>query len=434
MKRHVTHRIFLAGIAVLAVAVVAAVVAFPGEAELARRAERQLTEKLGVPVEIGRLHWQLLPKPMVEVFDATTRQDQPVVVRHLAAWPRIGRLWHREIAFDRVVLEGVDIPQQSVKDIGERMASQDQAGGFFHLGDQPLRQVEFHDLTWIGRRKISLGFDGRIDFDTGWRPRAAEVSLVDAQPPARLALQRTDDQDDYKTDIDIAGGTWSGSLAVTQASGIYRIDGTLEPKNIELKQLLETLKRKPVIAGRANGRTTLEAKGATPAELLQSLQTRTAFSVSPATVLGFDLDRAIRTVGKEHRGETKLQSLSGVLRTRNDADGTVMRYSDLKAKSGVLDASGTVVLQNRTVDADIAVDLVDGVVGVPLRITGPVTDPKYSVPPSAVAGAVAGSAVLPGVGTVIGARIGSAIGRIFGGGSDAPATGGKAPSGSPQSR
>ena len=72
------------------------------------------------------------------------------------------------------------------------------------------------------------------------------------------------------------------------------------------------------------------------------------------------------------------------------------------------------VLQDQKIDADIAVDLVDGVVGVPLRITGPVKDPTYSVPPAAVAGAAVGTAVMPGVGTAIGARIGDALGRLFG--------------------
>ena len=438
MNRRIRHPILLAVAAVLAVAGIAAVVAIPSEAELARRAEQALSEKLGVPVEIGRLHWQLLPRPMVEVFDATTRQDDPVVIRHLAAWPRIGPLWRREIAFDRVVLDGANIPQLSVKAFKKSDGAQDKAAGegFLHLGDQPLRHAEFNNLTWIGRRKISLDFNGRIDFDPQWRPRTADVSLESAQPPARLVLQRIDGQDRYKADIDVASGTWSGALAVAQpAADTWRITGTLEPKNVELRQLLETFKRKPVIAGRANGHTTLEAQGGTLGEVVQSLQTRTSFSVSPATVLKFDLDRAIRTIGKEHQGETKLQSLTGMLQTRNDPDGIVMRYTGLKATSGALSASGTVVLQDRVIDADIAVDLVDGVVGVPLRITGPVTDPKYSVPASAVAGAVAGTAVLPGVGTAIGARIGSAIGRLFGNGvADKPATERKAPSGAPQSR
>ena len=55
----------------------------------------------------------------------------------------------------------------------------------------------------------------------------------------------------------------------------------------------------------------------------------------------------------------------------------------------------------------------DGVVGVPLTLSGPVSRVKVSVPPGALAGAAVGTAVLPGLGTAIGARIGAALGKIF---------------------
>jgi len=417
MTRRPALKITLVVVAVLAAAGIAIAVAIPGEAEVARRAEQALTEKLGVPVHIGRLHWQLLPTPMVEVFDATTEQDKPVVIKHLAAWPRIGRLLHREIAFDRVTLNGATIPQLSVKAFkqGDGDDGKDPKDKFLRLAGQPLQRAEFHKVTWIGRREIPLEFDGSVDFDPAWRPREAALWLTEAQSPARLELHRIESQDRFKTDITVADGSWNGTLELTQPTpDTWRIAGPLQPRNIDLRLLLETFKRKPVIAGRANGETTLQAEGQSLGDIVQSLHTRTTFSVNPATILRFDLDRAIRSLGKEHQGTTPLQTLTGVLDTQNDSDGIVMRYSALKAKSGALSASGTVVLQNRKVDADIAVDLVDGVIGVPLRITGPVTDPTYSVPPAAIAGAAVGTAVLPGVGTAIGARIGDALGRLFG--------------------
>lgn len=417
MTRRPALKITLVVVAVLAVAGIADTIAIPSETELARRAEQALTEKLGVPVHIGRLHWQLLPVPMVEVFDATTEQEKPVVLKHLAVWPRIGRLFHREIAFDRVLLDGATIPQMSVKAFkkDDGTADKDRKDKPLQLADQAVRRAEFHDITWIGRREIPLQFDGTADFDAAWRPREAAVSLTGAQPPARLELRRIDGQDQYKTDIAVADGTWNGTLTLSQPTpDTWRIAGQLQPQNIDLRLLLETFRRKPVIAGRANGETTIDAQGKSLGEIVQSLHTRTSFSVSPATILRFDLDRAIRSVGKEHQGTTPLQTLTGVLDTQNDSEGIVMRYSSLKARSGALSASGKVVLQDQKIDADIAVDLVDGVVGVPLRITGPVKDPTYSVPPAAIAGAAVGTAVMPGVGTAIGARIGDALGRLFG--------------------
>jgi len=436
-RRRTALRILAAIAAVAVVAGLAGAVLMPNETELARCAENALSDRLGVPVHIGRLHWQLLPVPMVEISDASTGQDDPVVLRRLTAWPRLGRLLHRELAFERVSVEGARIPQLSVREFKTATRPAPQDDGPLRLAELPLQRAEFTDLVWVGRHEIALSFDGHVDFDPGWRPREAAAWMPEAPRPARLDLHRIDGQDRWKADVAIADGSWNGTLVLQQPSPQrLRLTGEAEPRDIEVATLTETFKRRPVVAGRASGHTTLEAEGDTPGEMVQSLHTRTRFSAAPATVLRFDLDRAIRSLGKEHAGTTRLQSLGGTLDTRNDPDGIVMRYSDLEATSGALSASGTVVLQNRRIDAEIAVDLVDGVVGVPLKITGPVADPTFSVPPAAVAGAAVGTAVLPGVGTVLGARIGQTLGKIFGG--SKPATGTRkaapAPSGPPSAR
>lgn len=415
-RRRTVLRIGLATAAVVALAVLAAA-ALLTDARLARRAEQALNDRLGVPVHIGRLHWQLLPVPMVEVFDATTEQEHPIVLKHLTIWPRLGPLLlHRELSLQRVLLDGASIYQVSLKQFKSADSSATKGDGPVHAASLPVERVEFHNVVWIGRREIPLEFDGTADFDAEWRPREAALWRTGVTPPARLDLHRIDGQDRWKADIAIADGSWNGTLALQQpVPESYRITGELEPSRVEVAQLLEAFRRKPVITGRASGRTTLEAEGKSLGEIVQSLHTRTSFSIAPATILHFDLDRLIRTIGKEHAGTTPLDTLTGVLDTKNDPDGIVMRYSDIAAKSGALSAHGTVVLQDRRVNADVSVDLVNGVVGVPLKITGPVSSPTYSVPAGALAGAAAGTAVLPGVGTVIGARIGDALGRIFGG-------------------
>ena len=100
----------------------------------------------------------------------------------------------------------------------------------------------------------------------------------------------------------------------------------------------------------------------------------------------------------------------------------VITYTNLKATSGSLSASGQAKIANRQIEAEFAVDLVDGIVGVPLSVSGPLEDVKFSVPKSAIAGAVVGTAVLPGVGTAIGARIGATLGKIFSPGPASPAS------------
>ena len=177
---------------------------------------------------------------------------------------------------------------------------------------------------------------------------------------------------------------------------------------------LQAFNRRPVIGGQASGTTTLLADGLNAIDLAGSLHTQTVFTMGPSTLLRFDLDKAVRSLGKAHDGQTRLDSVTGQLDTQNTPDGIMIDFTRIKATSGALSVSGKARLFNRHIDAEMAVDLVDGIVGVPLKINGPLDRVTVSAPAGAVAGAVVGTAVLPGVGTAIGARLGAAIGNLFG--------------------
>ena len=105
-----------------------------------------------------------------------------------------------------------------------------------------------------------------------------------------------------------------------------------------------------------------------------------------------------------------------MLATQATDEGVVLRFSELKARSGLLSASGHATVLNRRLNGAVAVDLVDGVVGVPLKVGGTLDVPELSLTGGALTGAVIGSAVLPGVGTAIGARIGQRVEQFFDGG------------------
>ncbi len=137
-----------------------------------------------------------------------------------------------------------------------------------------------------------------------------------------------------------------------------------------------------------------------------------------STLLRFDLDKAIRSFGQDHAGQTALEAVSGQMDTQNTPRGMVTQFTGIKARSGALSASGQARLANRRIEAEFAVDLVDGIVGVPLVLSGPVDKVAVSVPKGAVAGALLGTAVLPGIGTAIGARVGATLGRLFDSGPD----------------
>ncbi|MEO7885208.1 MAG: hypothetical protein ABIR76_00490 [Polaromonas sp.] len=415
-----------AGIVLLLVAAagVAALRLLPSDEELARRASVELEAALGVKVRVGALHWRLFPSPAVVMEDAATEQPQPIVIKKLTAYPDLFALWQRRIKIDRADLEGAVVPQLSLRGLASKRPKEETA-----TEDLPLARFVFRDVTWISRRGISVVYEGEVDFDPGWRPRKAELRRPGVSPAAQLTLTRQGPDDRWDTRIQVGGGTAHGDVHLeTRAGGRLHLEGKLQPKDIEVESALAAFNRRSIIAGRASGDTTLTANGDTVGELAQSLHTQTLFTVGKSTLLRFDLDKAVRSAGKEHEGQTPLDSVTGRLDTQNTPQGMVVTYTGVKAVSGSLTASGEAKIANRHIEAEFAVDLVDGIVGVPLKVSGPLEDVKFSVPSGAIAGAVVGTAVLPGVGTAIGARVGAALGKIFSPGPATPAPASSAPS------
>lgn len=385
----------------------------PSDEELAASASARLSAALGVEVRIGAVHWTLLPLPSVIVEQIHIAQPQPITVKRVSLYPDLKALWGKRIRFNQVALDGAVVPQLSLRGLGAGAAKESDSP--WMLDTVPLEHFDFSDVTWITRRGIPVVYAGNVDFDPQWRPRTALVFRPGFAPRTDMSLKRLGEEDRWAVATQLGGGTANGEVHLqTAASGRMKLAGRLKPREVEVAAALEAFNRRPALSGKASGDTTLVAEGDNVMSLAQSLNTKTPFVMGPGKLLRFDLDKAVRTVGKDHSGQTPLDSVTGLLETQNTPDGMVTYFRDVRAKSGALSASGNAKLFNRHIDADFAVDLVDGIVGVPLKVSGPTTDVKVSVPAGAVAGAVVGTAILPGVGTAIGARIGATIGRLFG--------------------
>jgi hypothetical protein len=420
---------FTVGACVLAGGVLLSLI--PSDAVLAQRLAGALGDASGVRVSVGAVHWHLRPLPVVVVDDVVTEQPLPVTLKKLSLYPDLSALWQRRIKLDLVELEGAVVPQKSLRGLGggaksgklggavttdSALSSDAKPGGdSWTLDALPLSRFVFRDVSWISRTGVAVVYDGQADFDAAWRPRTAQLRRPGVQPATDLSLSRQGEQDRWAVLLNAGGGTGHGELQVqTLGNGSLHLTGKLAPKGIEVASALKAFNRKPVIGGQASGTTTLSADGMSAIGLAQSLHTQTSFTMGPSTLLRFNLDKAVRSLGKAHDGQTRLDSVTGQLDTQNTPDGMLIDFTRVKATSGALSASGKARLMNRHIDAEVAVDLVDGVVGVPLRITGPLDKVTVSAPAGAVAGAVVGTAVLPGVGTAIGARLGAAIGNLFG--------------------
>lgn len=391
----------------------------PGDDEVAARVIREFDERTGIGLSIGRLHWSLWPRPNVVVEDLATVQDEPILVRRASAVMPWRAVFAREIRLETVEADGITLPRASARAFrGKGGAGLSEATGAWRVAETPVPRARVTDLTWIDRRGIALRYDGEVEFDPHWRPRTAEIRRREVEPPARARIEREDPQSDrWRVLVDLAGGTWNGAASLeTAPQGRMSLTGRLEPRQIDLELLLQTFGRGAPVAGTLRGDTTFDATGATVPALWQNLHTRTRFDVSPATLTRFDLARAVRSAGTTRGGRTPLDQLTGTLDTQTTDDGIELRYHDMKARSGVLTATGSAHILNRRLDGEVAVDIIDGVVGVPLKLGGTLDSPELSLTGGALAGAAVGTAVLPGVGTAIGARIGQQIERLFGGG------------------
>ena len=389
----------------------------PTDEELTAWLTAEAEERLGVKVTIGSAHWALLPKPVVVVNDFRTQQAQAVVIRHLSAHPNARVLLHRKLVFERIDIDDAVFPRNSVRAFHAKPGVSEPDAG----DGAPLEHFEFRNLTWIYYSGIAVAYDGEIDFDPHWRPRHAELRRPGINPAFTLTLTREADADRWQTRIHVGGGTAHGNVVLTTAAnGAMRLSGELAPHDIEVASALSSFHGRSPVGGKGSGQTVLCADGKWVGELARSLHTRTTFSVNAATVLRFDLDKAISTRGKEHDGQTALQELTGQMDTQNTDEGMRATYTGLKARAGKYTATGKATIYHRQIEASGTLDLVEGAIGVPFTMSGPVDKPKTSVPPGFFAGAAIGTAVLPGIGTVIGARVGGALGRIFKGGAQQP--------------
>ncbi len=409
--------------AVLALVAAALVFAYlklvPGDDELTEQIRAQAEARLGVEVRLGSAHLQLWPYPELVVQDTVTVQSQPVRIKRLVAQPRLSALLRGRVELDDVSIDGAVLPQLSLGALRMRPAPQQQEAKAVQVA-----QVRFRDAIWITRHGTALEFEGHVLFGPDWQVRNAEIVRPGVRPLARLALA-ADGQERWKVELQLGGGSANGEVTLkTGKDGALVLGGRLAPRNIDIMSALSSFKRHSALSGKASGSTDLSAAGPNIGELARSLHTRTTFTVASARLLRMDVDKAIRSFGRDHAGETLLSSLSGQMDTQNTPGGIVVRYTGLQAKGDTFSAKGQGTIGNRHVDGEITVDLVGGLVGVPLKISGPLAQPKVTVPTSAMAGATAGAvvgtAVLPGIGTAIGAGIGATIGKLFGGGEAKP--------------
>lgn len=412
-------RLTLLGTALL-LAAVAAVLAVayaklvPSDQELVERIRAEAEARLGVEVNVGSARLSLWPQPELVIEDVATVQPQPIRITRLVAHPELLALLRQKVELADLTVEGGVLPQLSLRALRLRPAPKGRDGNALQVA-----QLDFRDVIWITRYDNPLEFSGSARFGPDWQLRGAEIVRPGVRPVARLDLAPEGD-DRFRVRLEVGGGTAHGQVTLkTGSDGRLALSGRLAPRNIDVASALSGFKRHSAVHGKASGQTELSASGNHVGDLARSLHTRTTFSIASATLQHIDVDKTIRSFGQDRAGQTQLLSLTGQMDTQNTADGMVVRYSGVQAQGQTFSARGQGTIANRRVDGELTVDLAGGLVGVPLKVSGPLGAPQVTVPGKtlggAAAGAAIGTAVLPGIGTAIGAGVGAAVGRLFGG-------------------
>lgn len=397
--------------AALAALLAAACLAFwafvPSEDELARRLEAAFEARLGQKLVVGAVRWRVRGVPMVEVLDARTQQTEAIQVRRIAIHPQLLPLLRKQLVIDRLEVDGAVVPRQALAAYRGKAPGEGEA-------TVVLRKVAFTELTYTSYSGIPVVYEGEIDFDEDRRPGRLQIRRPGVEPPVSLDAQRDGQTDDgadrYQLRVLAGGGSANGQARLATAEeGRWVLTGELAPRRVEVASLMEAFHRRSFVSGLASGQTDLRAEGNTVFELFRALRTRSVLEVERATILRLDLDKAIKSLGEDRAGQTPLDSLSGVMATRNTEQGMRTEFTEVRAAAGNYSATGRATLHRKQIDAQGQLDIGGGIVSVPFAAKGPTSEPEVDIAWGSLAGAAVGTAILPGIGTVIGSKIGGAV-------------------------
>ncbi len=433
-----------------------------GSDDFRQRVEREAGAALGVPVVVGSMTVDVWPLPAVAFGGLTVQSQPPVTLERLEVRPQWQALLRGELSVATLIIRKAVLPQRGIDAILQALQKKKQvavvgrpepaapaaatatpAGAQRLAPAQPAatessdelawlpRRTILDDVTWVSNSGTSTAIEGEARLGADALPDSASLKLIrgnlqgltaELKREPRAAAGSAADLWDLR--VKVGGGKISGKLGLErklEKSGPeLLVQGKLETRDVEVAAL--TAPNKP-LSGKLEANTTLNARAATTAALVEALQTQTTFTVRGAIVHGIDLAKAVKTVGLSRGGQTELQTLAGHIATH----GRAAQLSNLVATSGALSATGNVAVSAaKALSGHISVNLagesklgsaIGGAVAVPLVVGGTLESPEVTLSRGALLGAAIGTALMPGVGTGAGANLGSklseGLGKLF---------------------
>jgi hypothetical protein len=410
----------------LLVCVAAALQYWVGSDDFRGRVSQQASSALGVPVVLGRITVDVWPLPAVGLDQVQVKSQPPLALERVEARPSWAPLLQGRLEIATLIVRNAVVPEQAVAAIAAAYqrahpapkARGDSKAPGASMALMPRRTV-LEQVTWVHAKGGSTTVDAQAVLDDDGLPATATLAVRKGRfEGASAKLERRSDH--WALRAEIGGGSVIGKLQFQPAAGKNAplLQGQLNTTNVEVAALTAPSR---VLTGRLDAQTILRASLRDPGALADALQTQSRFTVRNAVVHGLDLAQAVKSVGLNRGGETRLDTLTGNVVTQ----GRNVQLNNLVAKSGALSANGSVAMAaNRSLGGNINVELASvsasGPLAVPLVVGGTVDSPSVMPTRSALLGAAAGvlaprgGASGSGSGANLGDRLGEGLRGLFG--------------------
>ncbi|NWG87799.1 MAG: AsmA family protein [Hydrogenophilaceae bacterium] len=398
------------------------------------------SEKLGEPVNIGRLSFTLLPWPAATLSDLTIGAQPPLKIGSVTVTPDLFSLLSDVKVIHSVALRDMTVNPGLLSRIPEWAKPQP--------GPQTVavRRVELRGLNLdLGTLKwgplqadVRLGDAGLQSVQAGPEDGSLSISLLpETQGGYRLAfqgkrfklpikpalvfdsLQGQGKLSKHALDLSqlnarLYGGDLQASTRLDWGDD-WQATGTSKAVGVEVAQIVKMLSPSSAFSGRlhADGRFRMVAR--TPATLVDHLQATFRFEVEDGVLDKVDLAQAAKLLTRQgaRGGQTRFDHLSGIA----EVEGKQYRLREIKISSGILNAEGDVAISPaKELSGQVTVELkgTATLVAVPLNVSGTVQDAILLPSGMALAGAAVGTGLLgPGLGTAIGSKAGQALEKLF---------------------
>lgn len=385
-----------------------------GSEDFRGRVNQQVSSGLGVPVVVGRITVDVWPLPAVGLDKVQVRSDPPLTLERIEARPAWAPLLQGRLEIKTLLVRDAVVPERAVAAIAaafQKRAKATPGAPRQTSGSMALlpRRTVLEQVTWVHAKGGSTTVDAQATLDDDGLPGTAQMEVRKGRLEGTKAMMQRQ-PDHWGLRIEIGGGTVIGKLQLQPgAKGASLLQGQFDTVNVEVAALTAPSK---TLTGRLEAQTTLRSEFRDPGAIADVLQSQTRFTVRNAVVHGIDLAQAVKTVGMNRGGETRLDTLAGNVTTQ----GRAVQLNNLVATSGALSANGTVAMApNRNLSGRVMVSLTGaaagGALGVPLTVGGTLDSPSVTLSRGALLGAAIGTVIAPGIGTGAGASVGDRVGE-----------------------